>query len=132
MQKVDRETAEREFDRFVEAMDLDGDSSEWDEDDRKGYDLQKGKVISAIMSGSLVVNEDGEPVFNPTVDGDALTFSEPTGAALMAMDRKKKAEDMGKLFAMMAAITGVHPGTFAKMKNRDLKVCMAITTLFMG
>lgn len=132
MQKVDRETAELEFERFVEAMDLDLDPAEMDEEDRKGLDIQKGKILSAIMAGSLVINEDGEPVFTPAVEGDQIKFPEPTGAAFMAMDRKKKTEDMGKLFAMMAAITGTHASTFAKMKNRDLKVCIAITTLFMG
>ena len=42
------------------------------------------------------VNEDGEPVFAPqrTNDAELLTFHEPTGASLMAVDRKKKNEEV--------------------------------------
>jgi hypothetical protein len=65
-------------------------------------------------------------------DGDPITFYEPTGASLMAMDRKKKAEDIGKLYATMADMTKQPIKRFAGMKYRDLKVCIAITSLFLG
>lgn len=128
--KIDRETAEREFDRFMDAMDLDTDSSAWDEDDRKSFDQQKDRIVRAIQNGSLVVNDDGEPVY--TTGAETLTFHEPKGSALMAMDRRKKGEDVGKFYATMADITGTNAKTFALMKNRDLKVCMAITALFLA
>ena len=65
-------------------------------------------------------------------DADAITFHEPTGTSLIAMDRKKKSEDIGKLYATMGDITKTHASVFSKMKMPDLKVCMAITTLFLG
>ncbi|ARB06255.1 hypothetical protein SppYZU01_18 [Shewanella phage SppYZU01] len=132
--KVAKEVAEQEFQRFVDAMDLDVDPADMDEDDKKGFQQQKDRVIAAIQSGALVVNDKGEPVYTPqrTKDADTITFHEPTGASLMAMDRKKKSEDIGKLYAAMGDMTGAHPSTFAKMKMADLKVCMAVTTLFLG
>jgi len=132
--KVAKEVAEAEFERFAEAMDLDVDTSIMDEDDRKGFDLQKNRIVSAIRSGAMVVNEDGEPVFTPQrmKDAGTITFHEPDGAALMAMDRKKKSEDIGKLYATMGAMTGTTAKTFSGMKMADLKVCMAIATLFLG
>lgn len=132
--KIAKEVAEQEFNRFVDSMDLDVDPADMDEDDRKGFNQQKDRVIAAIQSGALVIKDSGEPVFTPqrTNDADAITFHEPTGASLMAMDRKKKTEDIGKLYAAMGDITKTHANVFSKMKMADLKVCMAITTLFLG
>jgi len=133
MQRVANEVAEAEFQRFAETMDLEVDPAEMNEEDRKGFELQKRRMIKAIEAGSLAINDAGEPVFSPTrSDCGPITFSEPTGAAFMAMDQKKKTEDVGKMYAIMASISGQPAGTFAKMKNADLKVCMAVVTLFLG
>jgi len=132
--KVAKEVAEEEFNRFVECMDLDVDPAGMDEDDRKGFVQQKDRVIAAIQSGALVISDKGEPTYTPqrTNDAEPITFYEPTGASLMAMDRKKKTEDIGKLYAAMGDMTKTHANVFSKMKMADLKVCMAITTLFLG
>jgi len=132
--KVAKEVAEAEFDRFVESMDLDVDPSDMSEEDKQGFQQQKDRVVRAIQSGALTVNDKGEPVYTPkrTKDAEPLTFHEPTGASLMAMDRKKKSEDIGKLYAAMADMTRTHSSTFSRMQMGDLKVCMAITTLFLG
>lgn len=132
--KVAKDVAEAEFERFVETMDLDIDPATMDEDDKKGLDQQRNRIIRAIQTGALYVNDNGEPVFTAqrTKDGEPLTFHEPTGASLMAMDRKKKTEDVGKMYAVMADITKTHASTFAKMKMSDLKVCQAVTALFLG
>ena len=39
--KVAEEVAEQEFNRFVEAMDLDVNLADMDEDDKKGFEQQK-------------------------------------------------------------------------------------------
>jgi len=131
---VAEEVAQAEFTRFVEAMDLDVEPSGMDEDDLKGFNQQKSRIISAMQSGSLVVSDKGEPIYTPqrTNDAQAITFYEATGSALMAMDRKKKTEDIGKLYAAMGEITKTHANVFSKMKMSDLKICMAVTTLFLG
>lgn len=134
MDKVAREVAEAEFDRFIESnaiiLDL-GDSSE---DDRKEVGVQRARIVGAVMAGSLVFDENGEPIFTPqrTPDAEPIHFREPTGAALMAMDRKKAGADIGKLYATMGEITGMHAKTFSSMKVADLHICMAITALFLG
>lgn len=132
--KVAKEVAEQEFERFAEVMDLDVDPAFLDDEDKKGLELQKNRIIAAIMAGSLVINDDGEPVYTPqrSEDRTPITFHEPSGASLMEMDRKKKNEDIGKLYAIMASMGKVHANTFAKMKMSDLKVCQAVTTLFLG
>ena len=133
--KISREMAEQEFDRFGASMDLDFDTSFMDEEDRKGFEQAKRRIVKALMSGAMFINDDGCPVFKPQrVDTDVnpITFYESTGATYMAMDRKKKTEDMGKMMALMADYTQTSSGLFAKMKNADFKVCLAVTTLFLG
>lgn len=133
-EKVVKEVAEQEFSRFVECMDLDVNPIDMDEDDRNSFNQQKDRIISAIQSGAVVISENGEPTFTPQRSNDVnpITFYEPTGASLMAMDRKKKTEDIGKLYAAMGDMSKTHASVFSKMKMADLKVCMAITTLFLG
>lgn len=131
--KVDQETATADFDRFTESMDLDVDPVGMDDEDKIDFERHRGKLIEALRVGSLVINDTGEPVFTPQREtGTPITFHEPRGSALMAMDRKKKNHDMGKLFATMAEMTGCNPGTFSKMRMPDLKICMAIVTLFLA
>ena len=133
-EKIALEVAENEFDRFTELMDLDVNTEGMSADDKRDFTLQRSRIIEVIQSGSLTVNEDGCPVYIPRMKDDAspITFYEPTGASYMAMDRKKLGEDMAKLFATMADMTKTSSGLFSKMKGRDLKICMAITTLFLA
>jgi len=132
--KVAPEVAESEFDRFVEAMDLEVNKEGMDAEDRQSFDNAKAIFLRAVMAGSLVVNDDGEPVFRPTtVEGaEPITFHEPEGANLMAMDTQKRTHDFGKIHHFLAGITRTNPKRFAQMKNRDLKVCHAIAGLFLG
>ncbi len=132
--KIDAETAESEIERFAEAMDLDLDTSKMDEEDRKAFDQQKRVLTLSIQKGNLIINDKGEPVFTPTMGDnlDPLTFYEPDGASFMTMDKMKKNADVAKMFGIMADMTKTHSKVFAKMKNRDSKVCQAIVTLFLG
>lgn len=134
MNLVAKEVAEEEFDRFLEANDILADTENMDKEDRDSLNEQRARIVHAIEVGAMVISEDGEPVFTPrrTKDVPALTFHEPTGASLMAMDRKKKNEDVGKLYATMGDMTRTDAKTFSKMKMADLKVCIAVTTLFLG
>jgi hypothetical protein len=134
-QKISLEMAEQEFYRFGEMMDLDFDTSYMDEDDKKGFEQAKRRIVKAIMAGAMIIDENGQPVYTPQRAGDeinSITFYEPTGATYMAMDKKKKTEDMGKMMALMADYTKTSSGLFAKMKNSDFKVCLAVTSLFLG
>lgn len=132
--KIDKATAESEFERFAEVMDIDTDTGEMDDESREGFQQQKSRMIRAMQRGNLIINESGEAVFNPahSENPNTVTFKMPTGAALVAMDRKKKTEDMGKMYAAMGEICGVPAKTFAMMAMPDLKVCLAVTSLFLG
>ena len=132
--KVSVEMAEQEFDRFAEAMDLEFDTSNMDQEDVKGFGHNKGIIIKAIQKGALVIDDKGQPVYTPqrTSDVKPIVFHEPTGASLMAMDGGKKTEDVKKLYHVMADVTERDAKLFSSMKMADLKVCMAVITLFLG
>lgn len=130
---VTREVAENEFSRFVDAMDLDIEPETMTEEDRASFEVQRRRVIKAIESGLVVINDNGEPeIFTKTVDASSITFYEPTGASLMASDGKKKDDRVKQMYAIMADMTKQTPKTFAQMKRRELKVCEAIAVLFLG
>jgi len=134
MSKINMEMAEAEFLRFGESMDLDFEENEMDEESLKDFIVIKKRLVASIMKGNLVVNENGEPVFTPVSEEEKnpITFCEPSGATLQAMDKKKKGEDIGKTFAMMSDMTQTSSGLFSKMKNRNFKICQGIFTLFLA
>lgn len=131
---ITKEFAESEFDRFCELMALTFDYNSMDDEDKRGFRQSKEVFVHAVMVGSLTVNDKGEPIFTPTVGDDRspITFHEPTGATLKAMDIKKAGHSTAKGFAAMADHTGVAEVTFSKMANRDIKVCQAISLLFLA
>jgi hypothetical protein len=132
--KIIQEVAEADFNRFADMMDLDFDVKGMGAEDRAGFENNKRVMVNAIMRGELVVNDKGEPVYTCQRGDDrpTVTFHEPTGATFMAMDRKKKNEDIGKTYASMADMCKVDAVVFAKMKYPDLKVCQAVFVLFLG
>lgn len=131
--RVGTEVCEAEFQKFVEAMDLDVDPKGMDEEDKESFVSCKRIMMRAMEDGSLVVNENGECVYTPKKGKtDPITFYEPTGASYMAMDSKKKGHDVSKTYATMADITHQDIIRFSKMANRDIKVCSAIVQLFLA
>lgn len=133
--KVAQEQAEKEFEQFVEDMDLDLDETHMDEEDLAGFRKQKRRIVRAVMRGSLTFDEDGQAVYTPrnkrSTHTDPITFHERTGASIMAMDGKKKGHDAAKMYAVLADMCKVHPKIFAGMVGEDVKVCEAIFTLLM-
>lgn len=133
--KIDKATAEKEFDRFVDMMDLDLDTADMDVEDLTAFKKQKSRIVRAIERGALIVNDDGEAVYTPcnrkSKHSDAITFHERTGASLMAMDTKKKNHDVAKTYAVMGDMCNVHQSVFAGLVGNDVKVCEALFALLM-
>ena len=130
---IAKEVAENEFARFVELMDLDLEPDGMDADDAKSLDGFRRVILRSIQRGDLTVTDIGEMVFTPTVgESIPITFGEPTGASLMASDNSRTGKNVAKMFAVMADLTGCSATKFAQMRQRDLKVCQAITSIFLG
>lgn len=133
---VSLEVAESEFARWSEAMDLARklDPAGLDNDDKKSLADSKKIITDAMIFGGLVVNDDGEFVYTPKVGDDKspITFHEPDGAAIMAVDQigKSGTHDITKMVAILAVMTKQSRPRFARLKNRDWTVCQAIFSLF--
>lgn len=133
---VDPETAMQEFDRFIDAMDIDGDLDAMDDEDEDSFKRQRRVITRAIEQGRMVINEKGEAIYSPlsvSVADGKITFHEPIGADKMEVDRFKQGQGMHQTYAAMAAATKQPSKVYAKMRQRDLKVCEAVfALLFMG
>ena len=132
--KTGDDVAEAEFNRFVDKMDLDVDDTMLNDEVKAALVLNRRRFLRAIKAGSLVVDEDGVPTFTPvkSENKNPIIFHEPTGASLMAMDRKKEGADVGKMFAIMSDFTKQNQNVFAGLLTSDLNVCTAIATLYLG
>jgi len=133
--KVSNDMAEADFDRFVESMDLDVNTSKMDNEDLTAFNKQKDRVIRAIELGHLAINDDGEAVYTPhrphSKFKEAITFHERTGASLMAMDNRKKVHDVAKTCAVLAYMCKVPANVFAGLVGPDIKICEALFAVLM-
>lgn len=133
--KIAPEVALEEFNRFTDAMDIDGDTSRMDDEDRNAFNKQRNRILGAIEAGALIINEDGEAVYTPQNAKSGckapIHFHERTGASLMAADKAKKGHDAAKTYAVMADMCQVHPSTFAGLVGSDIKICEALFALLM-
>lgn len=127
------EVAEAEFKRWVEAMDLTKktDPTGMDEEDKKSLLDAKDIVLLAICSGHLVVTDDGSIVYTPKIGNTSpITFPEPDGKVLLAMDQKRSGHDVNKTYAALANWTKETEARFINMKRRDWVVVQAVFVLF--
>lgn len=132
--KIGSDVAEQEFNRFVDLMNLDVEDEYLNDEDKAGLATNRHRFLRAVEAGSLTVDGDGVPTFTPQKSDNCepIIFYEPTGASLMAMDRKKEGADVGKMFTIMADFTKTDQNRFAKLKVGDLNVCMAVAMLYLG
>ncbi len=132
---VAKEVAEAEFERWARGMDLTEDIREdyFEGDDLKSLQATKRTVLNAMMCGSLVVDSDDQLVFTPKLGNkEPITFPEPDGKTLLELDLVKKGHDVKKRFKLLGGWTGAGETRFTNLKRRDLNVCLAILTLFLG
>lgn len=132
---VDEQTAQEEFERFAEMMDLDLSTDDMSDDDMKSLERQKKTVIEAIKSGHVTVDEEGQPTVHlkcPTDKLKTVTLYEPTGSTLLARDTKKANQEVSKMFSMIQDMARLQPGALSPLKNRDMRVIQAFGALFLG
>lgn len=132
---IAQDVVEQEFQRFIEAMDIDIDPADMDAEDIAELEKHKKRLYRALARGNLVINDNGEAVYTPAHPRsrykEPITFRERTGASLMAMDGKKKNHDVAKTYAVMADMCKVHQSVFAGLVGSDVKVCEALFALLM-
>lgn len=132
--KIALEVAESDLLRFMAAMRLNISTDGMDAEDRTQFELNKKRILNALLDGSLLINQDGVPTFTPrdSEDKDPITFPQPKGGDFMQADLIKKNHDITKSYAMMAAASHQPVERYREMLWSDLRVCQAINNLYMG
>jgi len=135
--KIDKETAEKEFIRYCDSNEFDHDTSGMNDEEKESFDDIKQRFLKACMAGRVVV--DGMLLkytvsnFSPEgFKGDVLTFKRPAGYAFTAMDDFKERENVHKLTAFMSALVGKDLKYFAKIDSSDWKFVSSIAQLFLS
>lgn len=133
--KVAKDMAEAEFERFAEAMDLEIDPVSLGVDDLEDFNKRKSQVIRQIERGNMVINDNGEAVYTPHRPAskikDPLTFHERSGETLPAADGLGKNTEGAKLRRMIAQMCKVHPNVITGLSGTDIKVAETMFILLM-
>lgn len=133
--KLDAETAEAEWERFIDENDLFLDPELMDPEEFTAFRKQKNLIIRALVDGHLVIDEEGRPTYTPqnpkSRTHDPITFNERTGATVMSGDNKKPQQVAARGYAAMADMTGQPAKVFAGLVGRDIKTCEALFIFLM-
>lgn len=124
------EQLEEQFRAFIEAQDIDFDSPAIDENDGRDRENLKHTFKRAMKRGRLELNDDLCPVYTCKT-GRKITFKEPDGIMWSVTDKQKPNASVAKMYASMGVCTGEAPAMLKKLPARDLKVLMAIWSLFL-
>lgn len=131
------EVAEADFNRFLNAWDIDGNIENMNSDDRDSFKEQKNRILSAISRGFATVDEEGDVHYilrypDPKNDDNAFHFRVPKGDSNLAMDKHKPDQTQHKSFEVLGKMVKKHPNVFSKMDGRDLKFCQGVACLFLA
>lgn len=125
--------ARAEFARFCDLFDLNID--EMDEEDQESFEKHALKIRRRIMKGRMSVDDDGQltVVLKAPVRGvESVTFYEPKGSALLALDKAKKDRNIDALQHAVVAMTRTSKELLKGMHGADVKTCQEIVVLFIA
>lgn len=133
--KIERKTAEIEFNDFCEMWDIDNDVSTMSEEDKEGFEKQKNTIIKAIMQGRLTINKE-DRTLNYIVSefseksGEELKIRRLKGADYMSMDNYKEKENVHKMYSVIGNMIGRDPKFISNLDGADSKLLQAVMILF--
>ena len=125
MPEVGREAAVAEFERLAAASDVDIDVSDLDEEETEEIEETTDTFVSAIESGRLSVNDDGQAVMN-VKDGEPIRFRVPLGADLMILAGAAENKRMEAMIRFICAITGQSTVRIGKLGVKEWKLALTI------
>ena len=127
--KVNMEAAQAEFIRWADIFEIDTVTDDLKEAELADFEAFRARFVKRVCSGSLMVDEEGTAHFTPRGDaGEAIRFTEPTGAVLSA--RQPKDTDIQGVRRVMSSWTGEPVSRFATMKLADFNFCAGLLGFF--
>lgn len=139
--KIDKETAKLEFEKFTDDWEIDVDFSELDKEDKKGYLTQKKNFVNAVRKGRLkyITKENGDEILEYTFSnkskthhGEIVEIRIPEGSDYMVMDDYKEDENTKKTYAVFASMTKKPKGYYSNISAIDIKAIQSIVVLFLA
>ncbi|MEI0698042.1 hypothetical protein R4K92_03795 [Brachyspira intermedia] len=133
--KIERKTAEIEFNDFCEMWDIDNDVSTMSEEDKEGFEKQKNTIIKAIMQGRLTINKEDRTLKYIVSEfseksGEELKIRRLKGADYMSMDNYKEKENVHKMYSVIGNMIGRDPKFISNLDGADSKLLQAVMILF--
>ena len=130
MATMDRITADKCFEEWGEAWELDFEVDTENKEQASMFASSKKTVINAFMKGRLAI--EGETLkFTPSAGGHVFSIEEPTGATYTELDSGKENQNVAKLNKLMGSMCKTTAANITTLKGRDYKTLMAIANLFM-
>lgn len=132
-EKISREIAEADFDRFCDMARLDFDRPR-NTSERRDLDDDRASFIYFVEKGRITVDEEGYPtVHTDSEELPAVRFGKrPRVTSLRAMDKVKKNNDNGKMIAMMADTLMIPSAKFNTLEYADFEIVSLVFSLFLG
>jgi len=135
--KIDKETAEKEFDMFCKNNSIENNTADMNEDEKYSFEEIKKRFVKACMAGRVEV--DGRSIkytisnFSPEgFKGEIVTIKRPTGQSFSAMDDFKDNQGQKKTMAFVSAMTGKEVRYFNKIDYTDYRFFADASTLFLS
>jgi hypothetical protein len=129
------EFAEREFNAWCDANEIDHSEEDLDEEDRKDFERIKKRFCREISEKRLVI--DGTALiyevskFSVSAAGDKITIHRPGGKDLMSMDGHKETQQIQKMQALIASICGKEKSFVARLDMHDYRFLQGVAVLFL-
>jgi len=135
--KIDKATAENEFNTYCENNGIENNTAEMDEEKLDLFKDIKNRFIKACMAGRVEV--DGRSIkykvseFSPDgFKGEILKMTRPAGQAFAAMDDYKDNQRQKQSMAFISAMTGKDVGYFKKIDIVDYRFLSDVVNLFLS
>lgn len=131
---VDLQSARGEFIRFAKVMRIDLDTTGLDDNTRRDTEKEIRDFVREIQRGSLMIDEEGQPVYTPQVSNRTkpFTFYRPKGGHLVAIDKKQEHAKVAQSFAVLGEVVREPPVMFSNLAYSDTKVLQLILGLFLA
>lgn len=137
LSKIDKETAEKEFNTFCENNGIEYDMAAMNEDEADSFKDIKNRFVKACMAGRVEV--DGRSIkytisnFSPDgFKGNVVTINRPAGQSFSAMDDFKDNQGQKRTMAFCSAMTGKDVKYFSKIDIIDYRFFSDAATLFLS
>lgn len=133
--KISEESAQEQFQIFLDYYDLDEDDFD-DSDVKAGMSLSRKKLTRAIRKGMLEISNDKKLVVTqhlkaPKGENSVINYRIVNGTSKISMKSKSSKDTYGKIYALLGSLSDLGDMAIQKLEGADLGVAESLGTLFL-